>query len=254
VINQGINVPDNTIAVFNESANKRNFDLNQINTILNPLDKKRDWFTPHFYKCLPLAIGNQYGFAISAQYDFSFEWNGSDHPSSLKFFIDDENAHKMHPQIMSHFGSGVISINPPFVLRTPPGINLMTINPPNYVIPNVTVMTGVVEADNIRRNFTFNLKVQMPNIRVHIKAGAPLAAFIPIPRYFVDGFSLKSADEIFSQEIIQEEERAAEDAYIHRNTVELKSKAGVGRHYFQGIDIYGNNFPDHQHAINKDKE
>jgi hypothetical protein len=127
----------------------------------------------------------------------------------------------------------------------------MTINPPNYVIPNVTVMTGVVEADNIRRNFTFNLKVQMPNIRVHIKAGAPLAAFIPIPRYFVDRFSLKNADEIFSQEIIQEEEIAASDAYAYRLNTELKTKGLVGRHYFQGTDVYGNNFPDHQNTINK---
>jgi hypothetical protein len=248
MINDGINnVPDNTIAIFKDlSANA--FDLKNIDTILKPLDKKRDWFAPQFYRCLPLTIGNQYGFSISAQYDFAFEWDGGFDPGSVKFFFDDpiDKIKHMQPMLESHFGCGVITVNPPFTLRTPPGINLMTINPPNYIIPNVTVMTGVVETDNLRRNFTFNLKVQMPNIRVKVQAGAPLAAFIPIPRYFVDGFLLKNSEEIFSESLILEEEQAANDALQYRIEVEPNLPGSSGRHYFRGVDVYGNNFPDHQ--------
>ncbi len=80
----------------------------------------------------------------------------------------------------------------------------MTINPPNHIIPNITVLTGVVEADNLNNPFTFNLKIQMPNLKVFIPAGTPLAGFIPIPRYYADSFSLKLAEEVLDEETMQE--------------------------------------------------
>jgi hypothetical protein len=122
----------------------------------------------------------------------------------------------------------------------------MTINPPNFIIPNITVMTGVVETDNLRRNFTFNLKIQIPDIEVNIPAGIPLAAFIPIPRYYADSFELKMADELFSKEVVEEEVTAENDAIIKRETVELLTKNQVGKDYLKGNDVYGNPFPDHQ--------
>jgi hypothetical protein len=122
----------------------------------------------------------------------------------------------------------------------------MTINPPNFILPNITVMTGVVETDNLRRSFTFNLKIQIPNIRVFIPAGHPLAAFIPIPRYYCDSFNLDFAENIFNKKIIDEEIQASADASKYRNEVESNLKHGVGRHYMQGKDVYGNLFKDHQ--------
>lgn len=122
----------------------------------------------------------------------------------------------------------------------------MTMNPPNYIVPNITVMTGVVETDNLRRNFTFNLKIQIPNIKVFVPAGTPLAAFIPIPRHYVDSFKLEYAENIFSEEIIDEELQALIDAAVYRNEVEPMFKNKVGRSYLVGEDVYGNKFPDHQ--------
>jgi hypothetical protein len=139
-----------------------------------------------------------------------------------------------------------MTINPPYFFRTPPGVNLITMNPPNYIIPNVTVMTGVVETDNLRRNFTFNLKVQMPNIRVTVPAGYPLAAFMPIPRYYSDEFNLDFAENIFSEEVVDEEIKADNDAGDYRAKMEPTLKDGVGKHYMQGKDVYENKFKDHQ--------
>ena len=250
MINQGNNVPDKTIAVFPSVSNKDNdlIENNRLKNIIDRPSKKRDWFTPHFYRCLPLIIGNQYGFVIKSECDFSFIWNGNDDPEAVKFFIPEEkeNINKKYPRIESHFGSGIITINPPFILRTPPGVNLMTINPPNYIIPNVTVMTGVVETDNLRTNFTFNLKIQIPNIKVHIPAGHPIAAFIPIPRYYADSFELKHAKDLFSEEIIDEECRSNKDSNTYREKIEPNLSNGIGRKYFNGKDVYGNKFLDHQ--------
>jgi hypothetical protein len=251
MINDGINdVPDKTIAIFT-SPKTYNKELTQerILEMVKKPDKKRDWFSPHFYRCLPLTIGNQYGFTVSLEFDVGFEWNGGDSPEDLKLYFNEElneTDNIKYPNISSHFGHGVITINTPYFFRTPPGVNLMTINPPNHVIPNVTVMTGVVETDNLRRSFTFNLKIQIPNIKTAIPAGYPLAAFIPIPRYYCDEFNLNFAENIFSKEIVDEEIKAGNDAGKHRDEVEPTLKHSVGKHYMQGKDVYGNMFKDHQ--------
>jgi len=250
MINQGNNVPDKTIVVFNDSTKTPLLPIekDRLKNILEAPPKQRSWFTPHFYNCLPLVIGNQYGFIVKSEFDFAFVWDGGDSADSIKFYYNEkkEVINNKYPNISSHFGNGIITINPPFALRTPPGVNLITVNPPNYIIPNITVMTGVIETDNIRRNFTFNLKIQIPNIKINIPAGYPLAAFIPIPRYYADSFELKMAEDVFTQEVIDEETQASIDASIFREEVELTLPNEVGRQYFKGEDIYGNKFKDHQ--------
>jgi len=248
MINDGINdVPDKTIAIFSDSE-EYNGELTQerILDMLKKPNKKRDWFSSHFYKCLPLTIGNQYGFIVSAEFDINCEWNGGDKPEDTKLYVNDNVSNSDYPNISSHFGHGVLTINPPYNLRTPPGVNLMTINPPNFIMPNITVMTGVVETDNLRRRFTFNLKIQSPNTPIYIPAGYPLAAFIPVPRYYCDNFKLDFAENLFSEDIIKEEMQAEHDAWKHRVEVEPTLKGQIGRHYMQGKDIYGNLFKDHQ--------
>jgi hypothetical protein len=247
MINDGINdVPDKTIAIFPDHVNSV-ITKDGIRNILKKSQKKREWFTPHFYRCLPLTIGNQYGFTISSEFDIQFVWNGGDRQEDIRFtfFEDLENPVK-YPSVDSHFGSGIITVSPPFTLRTPPGVNLMTINPPNTILHNITVMTGVVEADNLRRNFTFNLKIQIPNIEVFIPKGTPLAGFIPIPRYYGDGFNTMFADEIFDEDVVNEELQASTDSGIQREEIELKNKNQVGRDYFLGRDPYNQYFKDHQ--------
>jgi hypothetical protein len=249
MINDGKNnVPEKTIALFMDRKDFPTFTKNRVPNVLSKPSKKRSWFTPHFYRCLPLTIGNQYGFIVTTEFNFSFEWNGGDSNNDLFFNFDmpQEEVDKLSPSIGTHFGHGIITVNLPFTLRTPPGVNIMTINPPNYIIPNITPMTGVVETDNLRRNFTFNLKVQIPNIRVEVPKGAPIAAFIPIPRYFSDQFNLKFAEDIFTKEQIEEEIKAREDFLRHRNEVEPTLPNKVGRFYFRGEDVYGNKFLDHQ--------
>lgn len=248
MINQGNNVPDKTIAVFVNKKYKKNLKKDQLFKLITKSPKKRDWFTPHFYRCLPLTIGNTYGFIIKSEFSFSAIWNGGPEPSdtTLKFEKETLLLENKFPKISTHFGSGIITIDPPFFLRTPPGVNLMTINPPNYVIPNITVLTGVVETDNLRRNFTFNIKLQIPNVEVIFPSGTPLSAFVPVPRYFLDSFELTLANEIFSKELIDEELIAEEHAFEKRKIIDVLTKNKVGRDYFRGVDPYGNVFPDHQ--------
>lgn len=250
MINDGINdVPDKTIAIFKFPRDKQStIENKRILNIVKKSEKKRDWFTPHFYRCLPLTIGNQYGFTISLEYDLIIHWNGGNNPedTTFSFTCEKELIDVSIPKIDSHFGHGIVTIDPPIGFRTPPGVNIMTINPPNHIIPGITVMTGVVETDNLRHNFTFNIKAQYPNNDIYIKAGTPIAAFVPIPRYFADEFKLEFAEDIFDKNVLEKETQACYDFANYRDDIEPTLKNHVNKMYMSGKDIYGNNFKDHQ--------
>lgn len=272
MINQGNNVPDKTIAIFWDEITT-DITKERIDTLVERPGKKRDWFTTMFYHCLPLTIGNQYGFVVKSEFEFQVEWDGGDRPESVHVVTFPEQicggtncecdgtrgqpvkkidgkycwSRGEFPKVFTHFGHGIVTLTYPFVFRTPPGVNLMTINPPNEILPNITVMTGVIETDNLRRDFTFNLKIQTPYVTTIFPKGTPLAAVIPVPRYYCDKFELKGAPELFDEETIKEELQALEDTYKSRREVEPFNKPhGLGRHYFKGEDVYNNKFPDHQ--------
>ena len=234
------------VAIPNFSEN----DTNSFKNVLIKNEKKRDWFPKDAYRCLPLTIGNQYGFSIVPEYDFSFVWDGQDGPDAIKFkfYENQESLENKLPILSSHFGSGIITVNLPFHFKTGDGINLMTINPPNHVIPNVTVMTGVVETDNLVRDFSFNLKVQMSNIEVTVKSGTPIASFIPIPRYFVDNFEVIEAKDIMTKEEIGKEIEL-NLMYKENRKKLLADNIYYDKLYLNGLNIDGEKFKDHQKVV-----
>jgi len=264
MINQGNNVPDKTIAVFTW-PDYWNIGFEDIMNVVEKPSKKRDWFTPNFYNCLPLTIGNQQGFIVKAPCDFSVIWNGKNDNDGNNTQINiignpdwnmyhnstGPNGETLLPGLGQNFGHGIITLHMPVCFRTPPGVNLLTMAPPNYIMDGLTVMTGVVETDNLRQFFTFNIKINQPNTLISIDKGTPLAAFIPVPRYFTDGFELVDATKIFDDETYVEEMQAYVDSCIKRDVTNTENKKRNGytipeKDYFKGIDVYGNKFPDHQ--------
>jgi hypothetical protein len=259
IINQNnlMAVPDKTIAIFPMIPDKGYdaFNLKDVGLFLNSLNNnhKRDWFTPHFYKCLPLSIGNMQGFVFSLPFSLSIFWNGGNKPKDLVVEHGDEinlynNLNFVYAN--SEFGNGILTIHFPITLKTPPGINLMTIAPPNFPIPGLSPMTGVVESDNIRFTFTINLKVDLANVKIDIGANYPLVGIIPIPRYFCDSFELKSAYDIFDKEIVEDEMQTVRE-HSDKRSMDNDMHSGQDRLYFRGLDIRGNKFKDHQIPKNK---
>lgn len=248
MINQGKDVPEKTLAVFPVPRLMKEMTEQSIYDIIKPSPQKREWFNPHFYRCLPLTIGNQYGFTIYSGFEFTVGWDGRDEVDGVTVEVPnsyEENIGKW-PAVSAHFGYGIVTLTLPFDLRTPPGVNLMTINPTNVVLPLLTVMTGVVETDNLRRDFTINLRLQIPNTKVTILKGTPLATLLPIPRYFADEFKLTMAEELFDSETVKEEIDAEYASFVKRRDVEKNLRNKVGKDYMRGQDVYGNKFPDHQ--------
>ena len=240
-------VPENTIIAIPENSNFKD----SIGLIVEPFkgNLKRDWFVDHAYFCLPLTIGNQYGFGIKSLKTFSVIWEGGDGAQNVKVEILDESDQPLAQTISSHFGMGTFTIQNRFTFRTPPGVNLMTINPPNHWIDGIQHMTGVVETDNLRRDFTFNLRITRKNEKIIINKGDYIGCVLPIPRYFADGFTLKNAEDILTSNQILEEQQTMADFGDERRNLDRSKPHGNGRRYFNGEDIYSCPFSDHQKKI-----
>lgn len=240
----GYEVPENKILVVPHSTEGDGF----WKEIVKPLKQspKRDWFTPHFYYCLPLNIGNQYGFLIQSLLDFDITWPGGELPAEIKFLNQDNHGKQF---VKNTFRHGIITVQNPFALKTPPGINLMTIQPPNLFIPGTFAMTGVIETDQIRRDFTFNFKVTVPNYPIQIRKGDPLGAFIPIQRYFVDKFEVQFVEDFFSHELRVKEAESAKEMGYERDNLDQDKPHGSGRRYFNGSHIDGTPYYDHQKRL-----
>jgi hypothetical protein len=215
---------------------------------------KRDWFDDNFYRCLPLTIANQYGFILKSAYDFSMTWDGvNGNPVTVKSddpkFNDAFNHQTPGIQkFATNFGNGILTIFNYCILRTPPGVNLMVMQPPNMINnPDLFCISGVIESDNLRPFFTFNIKALTPNKEIFIKKGDALSGFIPIQRYFVESFSLEDATNYFDEETIKSEQNDVDFHLWERNVLDpVTKKYGSGRRYYQGIHADDSKFKDHQ--------
>jgi hypothetical protein len=238
-------VPDKTIAVIPVN----NFDISRLHEFIKPLrnEHKRDWFDKHFYKCLPLSIGNTYGFVVSLPFDLEVHWTGWSGTDALTLRAVGDEPYRSTPHVGvgSHFGFGIFTVNLPVIFRTPPNVNLMTISPPNYQLAGLTPMTGVVETDNLRYIFTLNIRLNVIDTWVTIPRGCPIMGILPVPRYFCDEFKLIAADQLFDEATVKQEKQTQKDHAATRNALKNISKPHDQSYYF-GMDIYGNKFKNHQ--------
>lgn len=255
-----LTVPEKTIACIplipDDQVLPFNMDISSFLKSLNK-DYKRDWFTPHFYKCLPLSIANMQGLVFSSPFSFEVFWNGVNTTDGISFNVYNDsgiqNFEKMnHVRVSSEFGHGIFTIHFPLILKTPPNVNLMTIAPPNYPLPGISPMSGVVETDNLSFTFTLNFKIDLPNTLIKIEKDYPLMGIIPIPRNYCDSFNLVNAYDVLNKDDIEEQRQIAKEQGISRDKQNKYSEKTNGRYYkgdgryYKGIDIRNNKFKNHQ--------
>lgn len=239
----GYEVPENTFLIVPHALGLET----KYEEILENLKGKvkRDWFDPHAYYCLPLNIGNQYGYIVKSLHTFDMIWDGTTSSPSI-VFEDPKNENFEYQTIKPHFGNGIVTIQNRFAIKTPPGINTMLIQPPNFFISGCTSLTAVIETDQIRRDFTFNFKVTVPDYRIHVQKGDPIGAFIPIPRYFVENFKLAHVEDYFPEFIHAKEAEEAAKLGVERETIDRAHPHVAGRRYFNGVHTNGCPYTDHQ--------
>jgi len=243
-------IPENSIVITPTLDVDKHWEL--IPDIIEDMrgNIKRDWFVDHAYFCLPLTIGNQYGFAIKSLNTFEVEWLGGDSTSDIRINIIDKDKSGLQT-VSNHFGMGLVTIQNNIVVHTPKFVNMMTMNAPNTFIDGMYNMNGVVETDNLKRDFTFNIRITRPNFKVRVNKGDIIAGMFPIQRYFVDSFHVKLGNEVMDETYINHIREINIDFGKERSGPDREKPHRNGRRYFNGEDVYGCPFHDHQKKIKK---
>lgn len=182
--NRNSTMTDNTI--------KLNYISDNIRFRVEPLNTKRTWMDEtqdkYAYKCIPLTVVNQYGWAVYAPDSFSAEWDGTSDYGSVKIEYDsNENF------ASSHFGNGILTISVDFIVKTSESTSLFVSGPPNLYKDGIYPLSGIVETDWLPFTFTFNYKFTRPG-KVRFEKEDPIFSFFPIQRGYIESFLTLSAN------------------------------------------------------------
>ncbi|MFG0284482.1 MAG: DUF6065 family protein [Phycisphaerales bacterium JB039] len=154
------------------------------NWTIEPAKPTREWMDTApargAYRCLPLAIANQFGWVVTCPTTVCVRWSGRSDAGALSLrFIEDPGPNA--GQIISHFGAGILTFSLPWLFRTDPGVVLMVRGPTNYFKESCAPLDGVVETDWSCSTFTMNWKITRRNTDVWFKRGEPICMLQPYP-------------------------------------------------------------------------
>lgn len=172
------------IKIYRTHPNKPKFRI-------EPLKMPRDWMgntrKKFLYKCLPLKIANQYGWAVLSPTNFSIMYYGGDTPPDIDIDVDNP---EFDENILSYLGEGVFTIHLDFVIKTPVGYSTYIRSVPNEIKYGVRGLDAIVETDWLPFTFTYNFRT-IESGTYTFKKDEPLFVFFPIERNTVENFSIE---------------------------------------------------------------
>jgi uncharacterized protein DUF6065 len=155
---------------------------------IRPARAERAWMDNYVeqyaYGCLPMVMANMHGWEVLSPVSFTAVWNGGAHRESLAI-IEDEDS---RGQVLSHFGSGIITFRLPAVFRTEPGYDLYIHGPPNFPVDGVTPLSAIVEVDWASTRVTMNWQMTQPGKAVRFRKGEAFCQIFPIRRAEIEAF------------------------------------------------------------------
>ncbi len=125
----------------------------------------------HPYRCLPLTMANTTGWEILCPMGFTAEWNGGALQTDLTLTPDRPHPN-FHQFAQSHFSTGVLTMHPGYMFRTPPGWAVWAMGAPNLIKDGIQPLQGLIETDWLPFPFTMNWIFTRPG-RVHFDKGEP---------------------------------------------------------------------------------
>ncbi len=156
-----------------------------------PLSLQRDWMSEtrgkYAYKCLPLNIANQYGWAVLSPADFSVSWYGGAHENNVEVYSEDPTFKQ--DMVISHFGEGTFTLQLDFIIQTPENYSTYIRGIPNKLDSVLKPLDAIVETDWLPYPFTYNFRFTETG-EVSFKKGEPLLCFFPIERNSVENFKI----------------------------------------------------------------
>lgn len=156
-----------------------------------PMSHQRDWMdaTPNgfAYRCLPLTIANQGGWAVLCPCDVAITWDGRDYLGGIEVKVADADSRWL-AYIRDHFGAGILTFSIPYLFRTPPGYGLLVRGPANRWTAGVSPLEGLVETDWSVSTFTMNWRILEADRVVRFKKGDPICVLTPFAMESLEAF------------------------------------------------------------------
>lgn len=206
---------------------------------INAASPRRDWMEQHthMYRCLPMVIANQNGWVINSPCNISAIWFGGPDIKSMHFWLDKEyNVPK--PWVKCHFLGGVITFEFDFIFRSPEKVNLLVRGAPNFYIPGLHPLEGLVETDWLNFTFTMNWKVTEPNKLVKINKGDPICFIQPVPHNYIENFDLEIDHLENNPEMHERQATWSQKRFeFSANRKEGTENRRWQKHYFDGTDV-----------------
>jgi len=202
---------------------------------VEPMPTKRAWMDEtagkFSYKCIPLNVANQTGWQVLSPIEFCANWNGGEHPKDVEVHYHEESRSDF---VAGHFGHGILTIMPDFILKTPKGISTYVKGVSNYPLDLIYPLEGSIETDWLPFTFTFNYKFTRPG-EIIFQKGQPLFSFFPIKRGYLEKYKITRSNisnnsETYEQYKIFEKAR---EEHLDKNRENKYDKA-TGRS-FQGF-------------------
>lgn len=198
--------------------------------------KDREWMdhtqSKYAYRCLPLTIANQHGWAVYLNGPVSFVWNGGNELADVKVIND--TVHNTH----SVFGNGIVTFHILHLIKLPENYNLYISGAPNFIKPGIQPLTGIYEADWAPYSFTMNWKITEPNRIITFNRQDPICFFFPVPRGLVEEFSFEFDDLSNYPEMFKHHQEFSESRrkFLNMSGEDRVNETGATwqKHYFQG--------------------
>ncbi|WP_211243010.1 DUF6065 family protein [Sinimarinibacterium sp. CAU 1509] len=227
------------------------YQVNQDPMQLRRAARERAWMeaTPDRFanRCLPLVLGSQLGWEILCPVDLAASWTGGPAKEDLtvRFYG------RTSGLVGSHFGAGVLTFNPGWLFRTPPGIGLLMTGPTNNPKAVIGPLEGFIETDASHMTATMNWRFAAPG-EVFFRRGEPIARILPYPQFFIDAFD----GALMRKEQMPADARTEYEGWeVARGEFLAKLagrdpealKRGWMRHYMRGEHfVSGEQWPTHQ--------
>lgn len=160
---------------------------------ITPSKVKRNWMDETqglAYRCIPLNIANEYGWVCHSPSSFTATWDGGVGREAIKI-VEHGDGPPHFPQ--SHFGHGILTLPPDFLIKTPKNISIYIRGISNTGYENIYPLDGIVETDWLPFTFTMNYKFLKPG-SITFKKGDPVFMFFPIDRNFIESFDIEQKD------------------------------------------------------------
>jgi hypothetical protein len=151
---------------------------------IRPLRSNRSGLPDEISRCLPVTIGNQYGWAIHSSKEVRVSWNGNPGQKDIRV---NETDHAFFGA-SSHFGYGIVTWVLPFLFRTSPDYNLLVRGPSNSPKDSIFALEGIVETDWLSTTFTMNWLVTQADREIIFHPDDIVCVVVPIRKNELSAF------------------------------------------------------------------